>query len=320
MLLPQEPYPVLDEPYSVPDEPVCPRPSLPRATPTNLLTPGARPKVLLVDDNPNELYLTRRSLEKQGFDVVSANSVVAAIGQIATQKFDVLLTDLHMPEAGDGFAVVTVMRHSQPSVLLLVASDFPDVEKTMDAILLHADEVVTKPFDVRRLAGLREKRKRVSGPAAKRAKEDAACILERDVATLIQRWLTRVEQVRELAALALAPQERAANLPEIVRNIPARLRDVREVEAIDRISPAAVALGQRRYRQGYTAPLILQESRLLQVSIFETIQRNLATIDFTTVLPDVMIIADEVDSQFNQAVASFLTMQGGTGAAGAGFD
>jgi CheY-like chemotaxis protein len=242
---------------------------------------------------------------------------MAAIGQIASQKFDVLLTDLYMPEAGDGFAVVTVMRHSQPSVLTLVASDFPDVQKAMDTILLQADEVVTKPFDVRRLAGLMEKRRRVCGSSAKRVKENAASILDRDVAILMERWLIRVEQVRELAALALAPQERTANLPEIVRNIPARLRDVRVIEAIDRLSPAAVALGQRRYRQGYSAPLILQESRLLQVSIFETIQRNLATADFTTVLPDIMIIADEVDSQFKQTIASFLNVQRGTALKGA---
>jgi CheY-like chemotaxis protein len=321
---PQEAYPALDEPYPtsdpVPAEPALPSPSLLLVTPTpNLLTPGARPKILLVDDNQDELLLMRRLLEEQDFDVVSANSVITAIGQIAAQKFDVLLTDLHMPEAGDGFAVATVMRHTQPNVLTLVASDFPDVRKAMDTILLQADEVVTKPFDVLRITGMMEKTRRARRSPAKTIKENAASILDRDVAILMQRWLRRVEQVRELAVLALAPQERTANLPEIVRSIPSRLRDVREIEAIDRLSPAAVALGKLRYCQGYTAPLILQESRLLQVSIFETIQRNLATVDFTTVLPDIMIIADEVDSQFKQTIASFLTMKGRASAAGAVF-
>ena len=55
--------------------------------------------------------------------------------------------------------------------------------------------------------------------------------------------------------------------------------------------------------------MIVQESRLLQVSIFETIQRNLSTVDFTGVLPDIMIIADEVDSQLKQAIGSFLALQ-----------
>jgi hypothetical protein len=55
--------------------------------------------------------------------------------------------------------------------------------------------------------------------------------------------------------------------------------------------------------------MLVQESRLLQVSIFETIQRNLSTVDFTSVLPDIMIIADEVDSQLKQAIGTFLTVQ-----------
>jgi hypothetical protein len=71
----------------------------------------------------------------------------------------------------------------------------------------------------------------------------------------------------------------------------------------------SIGHGISRYRQRYTAPLIVQESRLLQVSIFETIQRNLSTVDFTSVLPDIMIIANEVDSQLKQAIDSFLKMQ-----------
>jgi len=73
--------------------------------------------------------------------------------------------------------------------------------------------------------------------------------------------------------------------------------------------PATLLLlwrGELRCRQGYTAPLIVQESRILQVCIFETIQRNLAHVDFSTVLPDIMIIADEVDSQLTQSIDSYV--------------
>ena len=118
-----------------------------------------------------------------------------------------------------------------------------------------------------------------------------------------------MEQIRELTSLPLPAKERIEYLPEIIRNITTRLRAVRDVEVIDRASPAAVAHGQRRYYQGYTAPMIVQESRILQVCVFETIQRNLDTVDFTSVLKDVMIIADEADSQLKQSIGSFLTMQ-----------
>ncbi len=274
----------------------------------------SRPKVLLVDDDRDELLLTRKALESQNCEVVAASTVLEAFRQIATQPFDVLLTDLHMPEAGDGFAVVTAMRHSQPRALTVVASDYPDVRRAMDDIALQADEVLVKPFDVKQLSGLMDRRKSTARPFLKPAKEAVASILDRDVAILIQRWLERVGQIEELAAIPLASNQRTAYLPEMIRDITQRLRVIRAIEAIDTPSPAAVAHGQSRYRQGYTAPLIVQESRLLQVSIFETIQNNLATVDFTAVLPDIMIIADEVDSQLKQTIQSFLNMRREKGA------
>ena len=50
----------------------------------------------------------------------------------------------------------------------------------------------------------------------------------------------------------------------------------------------------------------VEESRLLQVCIFQTLQNNLASIDFSVLLIGVMMIADEVDSQLSQAMASFV--------------
>ena len=304
MLLPNELYPVLTEPYPAPAVGAATEPQ-----PKQLIPFMKRPKVLLVDDNGDELVLAQRSLETQNCEVVSAKSVTDALKQIAMQRFDVLITDLHMPEPGDGFAVVTAMRHSQPEALTLVVSDFPDVQKAMNAILLQADEVVVKPFDAKRLGGLMDRRKLTALPSLKQAKEGAASILDRDLPVLMQSWLARVEQLSELVAIPLSASERSAYLPAMVKSISARLRGSREIEGVDIPSSAAVTHGQARYRQGYTAPMIVQESRLLQVSIFEAIKRNLDSVDFASILPDIMIIADEVDSQLRQAIASFLAMQ-----------
>ena len=52
--------------------------------------------------------------------------------------------------------------------------------------------------------------------------------------------------------------------------------------------------------------MIVEESRFLQVSIFETLQNNLSTVDFSLLLTDVMTIADEVDSQLKQTIISFM--------------
>ena len=97
-------------------------------------------KVLLVDDDEAVRDLTNAMLESKGFQVVAASSVTEALKRITTENFDVLITDLHMPNAGDGFTVVSAMRHFQPDALTLVVSGYPDLQGAMAAILLEADE------------------------------------------------------------------------------------------------------------------------------------------------------------------------------------
>jgi hypothetical protein len=52
--------------------------------------------------------------------------------------------------------------------------------------------------------------------------------------------------------------------------------------------------------------MMVEESRVLQVSIFNTLQNNLASIDFSVLLIGVVTIADEVDSQLSQAMKSYI--------------
>ena len=51
--------------------------------------------------------------------------------------------------------------------------------------------------------------------------------------------------------------------------------------------------------------MLVEESRILQVCIFKTLRSNLGAVDLALVLTDVMTIADEVDSQLRQTMASF---------------
>jgi hypothetical protein len=53
--------------------------------------------------------------------------------------------------------------------------------------------------------------------------------------------------------------------------------------------------------------MLVEESRMLQVSIFQTLQNHLQSVGFSLLLVDVMAIADEVDSQLAQAMTSYIT-------------
>lgn len=73
------------------------------------------------------------------------------------------------------------------------------------------------------------------------------------------------------------------------------------------VSPAAAVHGLLRREQSYGAVMMVEESRMLQVSIFQTLQNNLARVDFSLLPVGVMAIADEVDSQLAQAMASYVS-------------
>jgi hypothetical protein len=52
--------------------------------------------------------------------------------------------------------------------------------------------------------------------------------------------------------------------------------------------------------------MLVEESRMLQASIFQTLQDNLANIDLSLMLTGIMVIADEIDWQLSQAMTSFM--------------
>jgi hypothetical protein len=147
--------------------------------------------------------------------------------------------------------------------------------------------------------------KKLSDPSIRTAmkKERVAEILERDADSTIQNWLWRVECNKELTTLSLNYQERAGHLPLLLGDLVRRLRLASNASVPN--SSAAREHGILRRKQGYTIAMVVEESRNLQVSIFSTLQRNLGTVDFSTVLFDVMTIADEVDSQLKQTVVGF---------------
>jgi DNA-binding response OmpR family regulator len=267
-------------------------------------------RVLLVDDDDAVLDMMKATLERKGFDVVAAASVTEALRCIATERFDVLITDLHMPNPGDGFTVVTAMRHSQPEALTLLVSGYPDVQSAMAAIQMEADEIIVKPFEMGRLAELVREKALNRIPAVRSAKERVGEVLRRSVTSIVEGWLVRAKQNDDLSRLVLGDTERTGHLPKLVEDIALRLSQssASDKDSDASPSPAAAAHGKLRYLQGYTPAMLVHESRILQVTIFGTLQSNLNYLDFSVLLPDVMAVADEIDSQLTQSMDSYMKL------------
>ena len=262
-------------------------------------------RVLLVDDNESVLTTLQQILEHHDFEVVAASGVNDALRHIAAERFDVLLSDLHMPGRGDGLTVVSAMRHANPQAITLVFSGYPEMQAAANAILLQADEILVKPLSVPDLIAVIRQKLQSRAQSAARVTESVATILESDSEQIIQDWLTRVKDHKRLMQIPLSAQERTGHLPRLLEDLVTRLRQPRSPDEKHPDSKAAQEHGKLRRMQGYSAALIVEESRMLQVSIFQTLQNNLARVDFSLVLGDVMTIADEVDAQLGQAMQSF---------------
>jgi len=264
-----------------------------------------QPSVLLVDDNEQVRTTLGAVLEANQFRVTSAANVSEALQLIGKHTFDVLLCDLHMPGAGDGFTVVSAMRHTNENAITLVFTGYPALKEAMQAILLQADEILVKPMDVAELVGLIREKLAKRGKRAPTNIERVASILERDSKATIQHWLARVRLEPELMAISLSDEKRTGHLPKLLSELVHRLLNPRSL-GTKAVSNAAVLHGKVRAAQGYSISLLIEESRILQVTIFETLQNNLGTVDFSLLLLDVMTIADEVDSQLKQTISSFM--------------
>jgi len=264
------------------------------------------PRVLLVDDNPAILLTLSLVLERNGFDVVTAANVNDALKLIGSQTFDVLLSDLHMPQPGDGLTVVSAMRNANPKAVTLIFSGYPEMTQATTAILLQTDDILIKPLGVELL--VKTIRDRLAqGPNPGREVEDVAQILEQGTQATIDDWLRRVGAEPEIITVPMSVEERSGHLPQMFRDLVTRLHNPLPLGTRALASPAAVKHGILRRERGYTAAMMVEESRMLQVSIFQTLQNNLQKVDYRILLVGEMAIADEVDSQLAQQMASYIS-------------
>ncbi len=228
-----------------------------------------------------------------------------ALKLIGSESFDVLVSDLHMPHGGDGLTVVSAMRHSHPKAVTLIFSAHPEMKAAAAAILAQTDDILVKPAEVRALiAVIREKMRTGVSPVHKVA--SIATILEEESEKTIADWLVRIDADRLVLTVAMDNATRSAHLPQLFRDLVQRLKSPLPLGSRALPSAAAAQHGLMRREQGYTAAMMVEESRMLQVSIFQTLQNNLDRVNFSLLLGGVMTIADEVDSQLAQAMTGYV--------------
>ncbi len=104
---------------------------------------GAR--VLVIDDEAIVRVSCERVLKPEGYDVVVTSRGDEAIELLEKENFDIVLTDLKMPDM-DGLEVLKTIKQKWPDIQVIIITGYGTISTAVQAIKLGAYEYIEKPF------------------------------------------------------------------------------------------------------------------------------------------------------------------------------
>jgi len=108
--------------------------------------------ILVVDDSPTVRKFVTVSLEMQGFSVISASDGMDALEKLPTRKFDLVITDLNMPNM-DGFDLIRSLRESPDfkELPVIILTSLADQGNREVGSKLGVSSYVVKPFSLEKI-------------------------------------------------------------------------------------------------------------------------------------------------------------------------
>jgi len=107
-------------------------------------------RILVVDDEESVRFFLRRGLTKAGYHVEEASSGREAIDRLGASPYDVVLTDLVMPEVG-GLKVLGAVQEMDGESIVILMTAHGSVDNAIDALHLGAFDYLAKPFELKEL-------------------------------------------------------------------------------------------------------------------------------------------------------------------------
>jgi two-component system response regulator PilR (NtrC family) len=107
----------------------------------------ARPRILIVDDEPSMREMLRIVLRRDGYDVLVAASGRQAVEMLQQDRVDLLLSDIRMPDV-TGVEVLRAAKENNRDVVAFMMTAFASTETAVEAMRLGAVDYFTKPFSM----------------------------------------------------------------------------------------------------------------------------------------------------------------------------
>jgi ActR/RegA family two-component response regulator/signal transduction histidine kinase len=262
-------------------------------------------RILCVDDDVAVLRSLESVLVYSDFEVDAVSTVPAALELINRKKYDVLLADLNVGEAGDGFTVVSAMRRVQPDACTFILTGYPDIESAIRAIRAQVDNYFAKPLNVPELlSAISETRSGKRIPSRLAAPMKLCEFVRTHRAALCERWLDATLKDPEVAALKLSREERLDHIPTLLEELARAMEDSADFLS-EAMTESARKHGRTRFEQGYTIPQVVAEARVLQQVLSSAIQRDLLSIDLSALVPDTFRIGEFVEAALETSVRAY---------------
>lgn len=263
-----------------------------------------KPKVLFVDDEQNIRIMLGMVLKRNGFDVTSVGTVPEALKLISEQEFDVLIADLNVGSPGDGFTVVSAMRRTRPRAVTFILTGYPAFDTALEAIRLQVDDYVTKPTDPESL--IEKIRSKLGGkpPDHHLQPKRLANLLEENLPSITYTWIKTSCADPQLGAIKVSDEERSDHVPRLMKEA---LEIARGGTLSSKTTDAARAHGLIRREQGFTVPLLIRETRILQDIISRCLQENLLAVEISYLISDMIAVQQTIQIQLEHSVVAFLS-------------
>jgi len=259
--------------------------------------------MLFVDDEESIRVTLPLVLEKHGFKVTTAGSVPEALNFISQRKFQVLITDLNIGHPGDGFAIVSAMRSTQPTALRFILTGYPAFESALEAVRQQVDDYIVKPADTETLVKtIRSQFERRTPPKLMPPKR-LPHVVQHNLPAIITEFLKASDADPEFSSVPMTELERTDHIPRVLE---VAMRIAREGTMHDEDKEASALHGTLRRKQGYTVPLLIREAMMLKRIVAGCVQEHLLEIDISYLVSDMIAAFGTIDILLEESVEAFL--------------
>ncbi|MDX9867056.1 MAG: response regulator [Kiritimatiellia bacterium] len=102
-------------------------------------------KILVIDDDANILLSTRRLLESDGHECVTAGNGQEALEYVKQNRFALLITDMRLPDM-NGLSLVRELKKVEPSMPVILITAYASCESAVESVKRGVYEYLVKPF------------------------------------------------------------------------------------------------------------------------------------------------------------------------------